>query len=748
MKITAQQFLSNNHSKGKFVTIFRHLSENSTKTTEEEGDLYCLLSISGGESLPAERVSKFVWDGILDGYIYSSNKSTNESLKDAITEGVKQLKNLIKNDKTLEELGVNVNFVLLAKKKEGLYIGNLGDNEIYVFKEGKFVDITEILGKSKASTAGIALKEGDILIATNGSILKEKIELLENSQDILKSLNKIGNELKEYGGMLYFAYGEGKVENVESLPNIKTIIMPKPVEDKKTINISSIHIPKPKFNFKKINLGKIGEYVEDVKKGLGWLIRKISPIIKVLGEKIKVGQSKIAKALSDKFGKKRWFKKVASRVSQVKINVPQYSPKGMRIDGYRVKNLQNKRVKLVFIIVIGITLLALGINFTIKTKQANEVHSQATKIFTSVETLTKKAENMSTSDKSSTETAIYQAQNTLKELPENMSSKDIATRDGYNIRLLAVEDFLYKRVGVTDNDGKLTTFLDTHLAFGENSNPTDIEIYTDNSSNEYLVVTDSGTKAVYRVALYDKALTKITDTDSLVKDPLYVSMGNTGIFVYDDKTGVIKAPFNTDNSIGTFVALSGLGRSNIQSKNIGEFIVLTSSDNVYLLAKDESALLKSAFSYGNSYGLNYKYVTDTKLANANDVLADLSLYFTTSDSPNLLRYTYDYVAQTQVESDLSLTGLNGDLTGVTKGFTRESLDYSLFLYDATNKRFLKFEKPQETENLHPGEAVLKEQVVYRGTKTSMWSNVKDFVVDSNGTSMYILDGTSIYKVVL
>ncbi len=405
MKITAQQFLSNNHSKGTFVTIFRHLSENSTKITEKEGDLYCLLSISGGESLPAERVSKFVWDGILDGYIYSSSKSTNESLKDAITEGVKQLKNLIKNDKTLEELGVNVNFVLLAKRKEGLYIGNLGDNEIYVFKEGKFVDVTEILGKSKASTAGIALKEGDILIATNGSILKEKIEILENSQNILKSLNKIGNELKEYGGMMYFAYGEEQTPNAESLPNIKTIIMPKPAEDKKTINISSIHIPRPKFDFKKINLGKIDKYIEYVKKALKWLEKKMIPIIRAIGEKIKIGQNKITKALSDKFGKKRWFKKVASRVSQVKINVPQYSPKGMRIDGYRVKNLQNKRVKLVFIIIIGITLLALGINFTIKTKQANEIHSQATKIFTSVETLTKKAENMSTSDKSATETS-------------------------------------------------------------------------------------------------------------------------------------------------------------------------------------------------------------------------------------------------------------------------------------------------------------------------------------------------------
>jgi hypothetical protein len=76
------------------------------------------------------------------------------------------------------------------------------------------------------------------------------------------------------------------------------------------------------------------------------------------------------------------------------------------------------------------------------------------------------------------------------------------------------------------------------------------------------------------------------------------------------------------------------------------------------------------------------------------------------------------------------------------------LDYGLYLFDATNKRFLDLEKPQESENLHPGEAVLKNQIVYRGTQAGMWSNVKDFVVDANGTTMYVLDGTTIWKVML
>ena len=70
MKITAQQFVSNQKVGNSFVSIFKYFSNSGEKHTEREGDLYCLLNISGKENIPAERISKFVWDGILDGYIY------------------------------------------------------------------------------------------------------------------------------------------------------------------------------------------------------------------------------------------------------------------------------------------------------------------------------------------------------------------------------------------------------------------------------------------------------------------------------------------------------------------------------------------------------------------------------------------------------------------------------------------------------------------------------------------------------
>ncbi len=761
MKITAQQFISNDKEKGTFVTIFKHYADKSTKTTEKEGEIHCLLSILGNTSLPAERVSKFVWDGILDGYIYSNSKSTNESLKDGITEGVKKLKSLMRNDKSLEDLGINVNFVLIAQRKEGLYIGNLGENEVFVFKEGKFVNITEILGKSKASTAGVALKEGDILVvSTVGVITRTLNELgkLTNIEAVVESLKEIGKTLGGNQGLIFFTYEDENAPVTKPNPESPESLQ-KQYESAKPIQLlpetpatqeSPVKKPRIKLPGKSLNLHGLDKYATEAKSFFNKVKHAVVVLFRKIADKYKLFSKNIASKLAATFGNKKWFKKVASRVSEVKINSSNYTGRGMRIDGYRTRDVRAKRIRFVLLIVVVIVLLALGINLTIKARRASIIHRQATLAFTNVDTLIKKAESMSTSDKDSTEVAVFQAKKALSELPTTISEKDLALKTGFDIRILAVEDFLYKRTGVSETDGKMTSFVDSRISFGDGSEPTDIEVYSDDSGNEYLLVTDKGLNAVFRVSLYDKTSQRLVDTSSLLKDPQYISMGNEGVFVFDSKVGVLKAPYDTEKWFGTFVTLSGLSRENIKPKDIGEFIVLTETDNVYLLAKDDNSILKSVFSYENRYGLYYKYITDDRFANANDILADLSVYVLTQDTPGLIRYSYDYVEQKQTENPLTISGVDGDLGNLTKGFTRSSLEDGLFVFDQIAKRFVMFEKPQEGGGavLHPNEVLLKKQYVYRGSKGEVWNNVKDFVVDSANSTMYILDGSVIWKVML
>jgi len=724
MKITAQQFVSNDKDKNSFVSVFRHYSNLTEKKISKEGDLYALLLITGSGQLPAERVSKFVWDGLVDGYLYSNAKTTNESLKDSIKEGIRKIKDLIRNDEKLEEEGVNINFVVVAQKKEGLYLGNFGENDIYVYKDNRFINISEVLKEKRSSTAGIALAENDILLISTAGLLTEGMATFmghKSKEEVLESLEKFGDKILNSEGIIYFQNKEEVPDNVKNI-EVKADILK--------------DIPKPRIKMPKKEKKKF-----EIPVNLKPLKEKTTKFFSELFFKCK-------KMITNLVGKQHWFKKVSSKISENKVFDRRESMKGMKIDGYKTRNVRLSRIKLVVTIVLVIVLLAVGINFTINAKKARERHNLAEDSFTKIEKLLNKAEEEMVLDTSSAELSVFQTNKFFEEIPSELNEEDNGRLKELEAKKLSIEDTLYKRKAITEDDGSISSYLDSRLSFGEGSNPSDIEIYTDKSGNTYLVVTDVGLKSVFRIALYDKKVEKILDTDGLVKEPKYVSIGNKGIYVFDGKEGVIKAPI--DNSkVKTFVKLSGLGIDDIEETDITEMIVLTESDNVYLLSKASKVLLKSSFSYGDSYSLPFGYIRNDNFASANDVSSDLSLYFLTSDS-GLLRYSFSYFESKQVLSPLTTGGFDGNYGNLTKGYTMGSLDYSLYLFDAEGKRFLKFEKPQEGggDILHPGQILLKNQIIYRGTKDGMWSDVRDFVVDKKESAMYVLDGPTIWKILL
>ncbi len=724
MRIIAQQFVSNDKDKNTFVSVFKHYSNLTEKKISKEGDLYALLSISGSKNLTAERVSKFVWDGLVDGYLYSNAKTTNESLKDSIKEGIRKIKDLIRNDQTLEHEGVNINFVVVAQKKEGLYLGNFGENDIYVYKDNRFISIYDVLKEKRSSTAGVALAQDDILLISTAGLLAEGMSTFighKNKQEVLQSLEKFGEKILNSEGIIYFQNMEDGRDNVKDI-EIKADILK--------------DIPKPRIKMPKMEKKKFK------------IPFNLTPLILKSDDFFKRTISKIKETCKSLVGKQHWFKKISSKISENKIFDRRESMKGMKIDGYKERNVRFSRIRTVVIIVLIIVLLAVGINFTINAKKARERHNLAQDGFTKIEKLLNKAEEDMVVDTSAAELSVFQTEKLFEEIPSGLNDEDTTTWRALKDRRLNIEDTLFKRKAVVESDGSISNYIDPRLSFGEGSSPKDIDIYTDKSGNAYLLVTDLGLKSVYRVSLYDKKVEKILDTDALIKEPKYVSTGNKGVYVYDAKEGVLKASFD-GSKVKTFVKLSGLGVDDIEETDITEMIVLTESDNVYLLSRTGKVLLKSGFSYGDRYSLSFGYIRNDNFATANDISSDLSLYFLTSDS-GLLRYSYSYFEQKQVLSPLTTGGFDGNYGNLTKGYTTGSLDYSLYLFDAEGRRFLKFEKPQEGggDILHPGQILLKNQIVYRGTKEGMWSDVKDFVVDSKESFMYVLDGSTIWKIVL
>ena len=400
-------------------------------------------------------------------------------------------------------------------------------------------------------------------------------------------------------------------------------------------------------------LGSVKEFFSKV-----WL--KIKPVLQKVKSFLKKLFGGIFEKLQERLGKERWFKKLSAKFSQ---NMPKLKgrrrvpTKGFKVDGYKTRDLRSKRFRIVGVGVVVITLLAFGINFTLKSKAAREIHYAADTLLTESESLLTKVESNLSTNKNSAETYIYQIGQKLESLPEGMNEEDSSRADEVRSQVLGFEDTLYKRVGITEDDGSITTFLDARLSFGDGSVPTDIEIYQDDTGSEYLLVTDSGNEGVYRVSLYDKEVKKLPDNESIMSSPQYLSIGNSGVFVFDDKEGVLKASFE-DGWFGSFTSLSGLDIEDIRGENISEFIILTEVDNVYLLSQEKSSLLKSGFSYGTSYNLTYSYINNESFVNATDIIADLSLYVLDG---NLIRYVYDYLQQAQVEAPLTVSGYSGDL---------------------------------------------------------------------------------------
>lgn len=764
MEITAQQYINSEKNGTSFVTVYTNLYSSRTDKTEKDGDLYLLLKMSSEKKLPFARISKFVIDSIVDGYIYSHAKTTNESLKSALVDGGNKLESLIKSDKDLEDSPVDMTVLAVLVKKEGLYIGRIGEGEVYVAKTGKIINIGDIMKGRNANTAGVVLEEDEsLLLSTSGVLSPEvgSITIASKENMMQREVTRIGVSLPENAAILGFSNILKKSEPTES-----------PLQESKIVN--TFISPKNKQDLK-LKIGGIGGKIKGgaskLKNSLSTAQQKLKlppklketfsrvwSTIKMVLLKISSFISQTAKKvwfkISSMLSTKRWFKRVMSKYSEISISRKRRVPStvGMRIDDYKVRDLRGRRFKLVFGILAIIVLLVLGVNFTLKSKQASEVSKDVNRKIANIESSLNKTESNIATDKTTAETAYFEAGTMLKEIPEGLREKDQQKVDAITKRYNDLGDQLFKKVGISESANNLSKYLDTKLNFGEGSDPTDIEIYRDKSNREFLAITDKGKKALFTVAVDDKTSIKaVEDSEKLAKAPMFVSAGISGLFIYDKEAGVLKSPLAEDGTAGKLISLPGLLARDIRATDIADLSIMTDNDNVYLLSRDQKAILKSSAVYGDRYSMLSKYIENEAFAMGTDLMGDFSVYVLEEGETGIIRYSWSYVEQKQTETPLGITGLSGGIGRITHGYTYgDTMDSGMYMFDAEGRRFLKFEKPQEGgANLrHPNQLLLLKQYEYRGGDENDFKNVKDFVVDLKEENMYVLDGTSVWKVAL
>lgn len=736
MPFTALQFVENSKKSNSFIGVFRYIKTSGVKSTKD-GELYGFIEISSEGEFPAERVAHMAWDGVVEGYMYSQSKSISDSLKSGIQEFTRRLKDLMRNSKNLEESGIDVSLVIISATKEGIYVANLGENEIFAYRGEKVIDVVEILEKNNAQTAGFMTSDEDLVVISTSSLLSENMHTLigKNSrEEVLKDLNLLGKTLLANQG-IFCVYFEKEKAKSTVVTKQQAVHMPKKKEEKvsqpeekekaseESVLLENKEDKGKKFDLKEI-LGKVRNVFSLIFAFLGKVYDAISRFLKNTF-------SKIGAILKQKFGNKRWFKKYAARASQMKAK--KKSP-GIRIDGYKTNNLRAKRLKIVILATLAVVVLVGGYQYARKQKEVRELHAQADEVISEVNSKLESAKNSLATDSKRAETEIFAAGNLLEEIPEGINEEYIEKKRELEQAVLGVEDNLYKRVVV--NPESFVGF------FEEGTDLTDIEYVLDESGNELLIVTDRGTSSVWEISIYDRSKNRMADNEGLVDSPEYLDIGNNGdIFVYDSGIGVLKAA-SSGSGWRAFERLTGVGLTNIKVEEVGEFAVLTSSDNLYYMDTQNTRIVKSV-NYGTGYSSTVvNVINDEAFANANDFFADFSIYVLTSGNDGVLRYSAgSYVP-------ISIVGVNGDIGELTCGDTSGNMDFGFYMFDEGNNRILRLEKPKDSYNdkLHPNELVLLNQYVYRGENENMWRNVKDIAIDRAEKYIYVLDGNNVWRI--
>lgn len=522
---------------------------------------------------------------------------------------------------------------------------------------------------------------------------------------------------------------------------------------------------------KKINIKKIGKIrnndgVSDVRniklnstlskiigfitKGFTVIVGIISKIADIVGNIVIKAFSFVGTAIKNlldkQFGHKPWYKKFMARITQSRVGNVKSSVTGNRVDNYKTVDMRKKRLGIFFVLIIILFIGYIGYKETQKIKDDSEIHDRVVYLVKEAETFISLAEanksdlNVATTHLNNATTKLNEAQSLAKR------EADINLISQSKEKIQGIDDSMNRKVGVSEEKGNIELYIDGKISLNEKSLPTDINIFKYNTGVEQLFIADQGAKAVYKVDLSDKKITKIPDSQGVLSSPTYLSPGVIYdgelyvLAVYDKNSGVAVS-FANNGELTDFKKVAGLGAETLNQKNISDISVLTNNANIFLLSKTDTAIWRSSRDDYDNYSLLERYYQSNALSQGNTIMADISsvyAVFSGGDAVNRIRGGQAISMQ--------ITGVNPAIQSVQTGYTGELPEQKMYLFDSKDKRIIVLEKPNDETGLHPDQFVMVKQIVYRGERTDVFNNVKSIVVDWNEDYLYVLDGVRIWKI--
>lgn len=744
-----KRYISEDTTSFAITAAFRHVPREQNKLVEK-GEMNGLISISAQDGVDVNQISKFVWEKIVDVYFFEEKGSVVDSLKKAISEGSKRVVELMKNgtdDKTQE---INLSFALAVIKDKTAYLGVFGEEQIFIYKNRDFVKISEIITQNKGVVASIAISDDDIILISSTSLLDAFSEIAEKGASPFELVNQLDLFCQNLSGnqsLLLVARRDLQVtqagdREVEA-PKIEEKIIEKKEEreedkreDEKVVVSKRPFLSRIKAEQK---LSSITFFFKRVFRFLYTIFGKIGTFFRNI-------VMRVTGRFGDVYGRKMWFKKLLSQISLKRLK--KGGVKGFTIDGYKIKNLRNKRFFILLLAVVILGLIFGGVKLGIKAKEAREMHQFAAPILESTQSYLEDAEKTIVSEREAAETAVFEAGNQLTQLEgKDLSVDDEILYSQLRAKWQSLDDRINKRQILSEENENIEIWLDGRVSFGESTQLTDVVGYKDDLQNEFLFVVDRGNAKAYRISMYDKSITTIPDAKNILTSPMYVDYGNSGVYIYDEAKGVVKASF-TKSGLGNLGELSGLSAEETGGNSVKDLLIFGTTDNVYLLNTLRESVQKSIRS-GGGYGLPYDYINSDSFALGTNILGDISIYVLTPTG-GVERFSYNYVKKEMRSNPLTIEGMTESLIEPKAAYNSVSPEAGMFVFDASAKKIVAMEKPKESGGniLHPNELLVTAQYVYRGIRDDAFSNVSDIATDYNENYLFIVDSNRIWRVKL
>jgi hypothetical protein len=132
MSIYALRYISNDVRQNATSNVYK-FSPNSQGEVDAKGVMHSQITVIGQDGIQAERISKFVWDTLVDTYYYTQFSTVIDTLKNAVEQGGKKAGALIKNDNNGD---INLSFAIAVFKGRGVYLTVFGEHKYMCIKMG------------------------------------------------------------------------------------------------------------------------------------------------------------------------------------------------------------------------------------------------------------------------------------------------------------------------------------------------------------------------------------------------------------------------------------------------------------------------------------------------------------------------------------------------------------------------------------------------------------------------------------